>query len=338
MKKIFFLFLLLLITAPAHAKIFRVTSPQPMGPLIVRTQNPLYLLFYGEIMESAHTLPAQMRQITADVTFTNLFERRVKATGIGLDLDMELWRGVTMARYGFSDFLELGLEIPFQGMGGGFLDAFIQNYHNAFGFPNAGRDLVPNGSYAFLVTSGGAPLYSAPASVGLGDISLSAKWKLAEEEKWPGLAVKAAFKIPTGSASKGLGSGNPDGAMALYAQKSFGRFHSYTEFGFVANGGTRSLGPILRPFVVTAGQAFEFNLGNHLSALVQLNTNTPLFHGTGLTELDHMPLDLVIGLRGQHSPAKGLHRINWQVAFTEDPAANDPSIDFSVNGNVSVEF
>jgi len=46
--------------------------------------------------------------------------------------------------------LEIGAEIPCVVVGGGFLDDFIVKYHDAFGFPQGGRDDAPRNRLLYL--------------------------------------------------------------------------------------------------------------------------------------------------------------------------------------------
>ena len=236
----FFLFTLIsFFCATAHASIFRIDTPHPRGPLATRTQNPLYLQFVAQPMEMATTLSKNKFAFDLSTTFTNFFDRNIKANGVGVDLDMELWRTALQANYGITHRITLGVELPFLSTSGGFLDSFVQDYHNAFGFPNAGRDDVDNGRFSFKLTRNGSTVYDADETRwGLSDIPLNFKFNFFDETKrLPALALKTSLKMPTGSFSKGTGSGKVDFAASLLSQKSLGRFHLYSQLGFTAFGG-----------------------------------------------------------------------------------------------------
>jgi hypothetical protein len=67
-----------------------------------------------------------------------------------------------------------------------------------------------------------------PASFGVGDLELGAKVRLLEEAHGrPQVGVFPLFEVPTGSASRGLGTGELQVLLPLWIQKSFGPWTTY---------------------------------------------------------------------------------------------------------------
>src|SRR6266704_2005880 len=61
------------------------------------------------------------------------------------------------------------------------------------------------------------------ANFGLGDTQLSVKYRfLHEDDTWPQAAVFPAVVLPTGSADRGLGAGQPQVLLPMWLQKSWG--------------------------------------------------------------------------------------------------------------------
>lgn len=341
-RPLILLTLLILFFSPrlAHAKFFALSSYHNYGPIETRSQNPLSILFVGVPLEGTLTLPKKRLKASLETNFSNLFERRPSVTGTGIDLDMELLRTSFNFRYGIIENLELGLELPFLSFSGGFMDSFIQGYHQAFGFPNAGRDRVPNGRFNYQITQNGGSLFQADQSdFGLSDLSLFQKFKFMDESKSiPGIAFKSALKIPSGNSGEATGSGRVDFAFSLLAEKSFKRLHGYTQLGLMALGGHGTLDPILRKAAFFFAQAFEFNVTEHMSFVGQINGNTSLFKNVTIPELSRAVFDLTFGFTGQF-PLKGIFKtINYQAAFTEDPAGFGPSVDFTLFFKAGVEY
>src|SRR3990167_9128176 len=110
MVRLAFLLLIFLFSFPVHSKIFRVTEPKALGPLSTRSQSPLYIQFISDPLEKAETLPRRRFSSSLDFTRSNLFERRRKAAGMGIDLDMELYRTGLSFHYGLLDGYEIGME------------------------------------------------------------------------------------------------------------------------------------------------------------------------------------------------------------------------------------
>lgn len=343
MKFFFNLFVLLLLfflPKLVSANIFHVSDYHTYGPLPIRTQNPLYLLFLNDSLDRASTLSKGDFSTSLETSFSNLFERQVRTVGIGMDLDMEIIRTAINFGYGVTDRYEVGLQIPFLSFSGGFLDAFIQNFHNFFGLPNAGREQVANGRFSYLVTQNGATLYQVDQSAfRLSDIVVTNKLRIFDETKFiPAISLKGLLKIPTGSRVEGTGSGQPDFGFSILAEKSYKRFHSYTLLGVVFLGNHSNLNPILRNGAFTFGQGFEFNIFEHLSVIAQISGVTSIFKGTGISNLSEPVLDLTIGFTGEVPLKKTFKKIRYLAAFTEDPTGTGPSVDFTLYFNVGIEY
>jgi hypothetical protein len=317
-------------TLPAHA---RITDLRGYGPLKSRSQNPLYLQFLALPMESATTLNRGEFETELATTFSNTFEFS-PFTATQVNLDMESWRTALTLGYGITESLDVKLEVPIISNGGGFLDSFIQEYHNLFGLPSGGRDRIADGSFSYSINQGGTALVnhgSQPA--GLSDINLRAKYSLSEHVRLPfDLAVSAHLKLPTGQKSAGLGSGHVDGGIGIHAHKDFFRqFHSHTHVGAIFLGGHDGLDPLLREFVFSFGQSFEWQFVDGFSAIVQLTGNTSAFHGVDAAELSEIVLDLNVGFAGAFTLGKGLvDEFYYQASFSEDVMSSGPSTDFSV--------
>src|SRR3989344_3325632 len=132
--------------AIAHARYYPAKGPFPM-----RTQHPVYLQMVQLTPAKAEVLPTGNFEVRVDSSYSNLYERQTDGVN-AINLDMELWYLNWVATYGLLPNLEVGLELPLIHFGTGFLDSFIQNYHNAFGFPNGGRDQVQNGLFTYRIT------------------------------------------------------------------------------------------------------------------------------------------------------------------------------------------
>ncbi|MDO8519655.1 MAG: DUF3187 family protein, partial [Deltaproteobacteria bacterium] len=332
--------LCIFLTLPAHAKIFTVTEPKVLGPMTTRSQSPLYLQFVSDHLETPATLPMHRISSSIDFSLSNMFERRRRLTGTGIDLDMELYRTGLSFHYGVLNNYEIGLELPFLSFSAGFLDSFIQGYHNAFGVPNAGRQRVDNNRFSYLITQNGATIYQvSQADFGMGDLIFYQKAKLMDEKKMlPELAAKALIKLPTGSPTAGTGSGAADFSFSLLGEKSWKRWHSTTQLGFDILGKHKILSALQRTSAFHFGQAIEFNLRNHLSLVAQITGNTSFFKNVTIPELSQPILDLTIGVSGEILPKKTFRKIKYEVAFTEDPLTTGPSVDFAILLKAGIEY
>lgn len=323
---------ILLASFPAWA---RIVDGRAYGPLPTRTQNPILLQFLSLPFESPQTL--NKRQLVSEIqtTFTNLFERGAIGN-TRVSLDMEIWRTVFAQEYGLTDNLDLRFELPFITSSGGFLDASLQDYHNTFGFPNGGRQFVPDNTYAFTLSQGGTTLFNHTRSTfGLSDVSLRAKWMTPKKilgVRIPfKLAVVPSIKLPTGLATKGLSSGRFDFGLGLLGEKSLGRrFHFVSQAGLVILGGHRDIGALVNKAIVQFGQSVEYQIVDGFSFLLQLTGTTPFFKNVDAKALKGPAFDLAIGCAGSFPFRSGFFdEFYYKFAFTEDAASTGPSVDFS---------
>ena len=93
-----------------------------------------------------------------------------------------------------------------------------------------------NGASAIVPGDGGPviidPLAPRTTRNGLGDVTLGLNWALPQDKLGVGLDLGARFKIPTASASKGLGTGKADVALSAEISRSFGAVTAFISTGY----------------------------------------------------------------------------------------------------------
>jgi hypothetical protein len=317
----------------------KILDLRPAGPLLTRTQNPLYLLFVATPWESPHTLNRGQFETTLNTTFSNIFE--YDQTGnTKLTLDMELWRTTVDVTYGLADNIDVKIEIPVISTAGGFLDSFIQWYHTTLGVPNGGRQLVANGQFTYTLSQNGTTLINYNScDLCLSDMSIRFKYAIDQKFLPLDLAIAPILKLPTGAKRHGFGSGHFDGGLSFLAQKSLKRFHLTTQLGLGVLGGHEALDPILRSTYFSFGQSLEFQINNAIAVLGQLTGQTGVFHSVDGSPLSSVALDLNIGFAGnitlEHS---WLDEFTYQLSFGEDVLSLGPSVDFSALLSIGVRY
>lgn len=101
----------------------------------------------------------------------------------------------------------------------GSLDAFIDDWHAWFGFPDGIRDDVPRDDLRFRYLRAGTPAVDLTRNTrGVGDARLAAAWSPAALSS-RGLSLALGLKLPTGSADRLTGSGAADVSAALHWQR-----------------------------------------------------------------------------------------------------------------------
>lgn len=218
-------------------------------------------------------------------------------------LDGELYRWTLAVRYGITDSLELGLELPFILQGGGFLDGFIIDWHTFWGLPQGGRDTAPKNRLNYRYTQNGVEqLAMSHASGGIGDISLLAGYRLHEQRTdadHDTLAIRAQLKLPTGNSSALLGSGSVD--IALFLVGSMNRRTEWGTLGMFGSAGgiATSDGDILKQHRQNLAGFGSAGAGwapaDWINFKLQCNLNTPLYASSSLPELGRTAVLLTMG-------------------------------------------
>lgn len=293
-------------------------------------------------IEQAQTLNESQFEFETHTTFSNVFERTF-GTQTQPELDMEIWRTSFNFSYGIKEYLDLRIEIPFITNSGGFLDSFIQGYHNTFGFPNGGRHLVSNNQFTYKLTQNGQTVFDYNSSgFGISDTTLRIKYLITDHLLLYlpiDIAILGYLKLPTGKATKGLSSGHVDFGSQVIVQKDFTRWHFYSQLGISIITGHDSLNSLLKNYSIFFGQGVEFQITDYMSANLQLTGNTSIFKNIDSRDLSDPILDLVVGISGaiplNH---KILDEFFYQFSFSEDILAHGPSVDFSTLFLIGVRY
>lgn len=198
------------------------------GPLAVRSDMPLSRIFLQMPAESARVTDPGGNDVRLQSSYTSVFTGDGE-NGTFVSEDGEILAVDGAWRHGFGSGLEAGVQVPVIYASSGFLDSFVNDYHDAFNLPDAGRDEAPTDQYSAVFVNDGVEAWQLEEdSVGLADIPLWIAASLAEEsEDVATVKAKLALELPTGNAERGFGNGKLDGGLQLLAERGFGRFVAY---------------------------------------------------------------------------------------------------------------
>jgi hypothetical protein len=218
-------------------------------------------------------------------------------------LDAESYRWTVAARYGIGEQFEVGVEIPYILIGGGFLDSFVIDWHNFFQLPQGGRNKVTNDRLLVSYYKDGiTKMKFDHAGSGVGDISLTGGMKLYDDQVdnvHRVLTLRTTLKLPSGDSGSLRGSGSADFNLLLC-----GSINNYTEWGTLGLFGSVG-GMVMSNGNILADQqknhAVFGNIGagwapaEWISFKVQLNMNSPFYRGSSIKELTGTSMMLVSG-------------------------------------------
>lgn len=194
---------------PAAGPAFGQDASGIPRPLPIGSQSPVMGVYGIPKAEGTDITARRTFQWDAGISLTSHFNG-TDTTRESILLDGETARFAFQVRYGIDDTWDVAAEVPWVRHGGGFLDGFIINWHDFWGFGQRGRDDLPEDRIDYRYTrDGDTRLNIDSATGGLGDMVLSARRNLASG---PGGAavLHTQVKLPTGDAGKLTGSGAPD--------------------------------------------------------------------------------------------------------------------------------
>jgi len=243
-------------------------------------------------------------------------------------IDMETVVIDLSATYAITPRWAVGLTLPIVSTNSGFMDVFLEGFHDTFNLPNYGREERPPNTFGFRVAKEGQLWFQGQSGqTQLADTTIFLKYQLSDFDDRQGFASLLVFglKLPTGEPQLGFGSGAVD--MGFYLPMQWWR----KRWSFFLSPGATLIGS------PDTGEA-DFGVRNtlHLSGgvsfsssdkwhwVLQTDYHTSPLEQTGIEELDQGALQLTLGCR--YTMSRG-----WvlDMGFSEDLAGAVP--DFTVH-------
>ena len=123
--------------------------PQFHGPLAVRNQHAAQLTVQRLSPRSAEVLDAGATRVDLSTAYSSYFLSGSDARG-SFVMDGELMRTAAALHLGLGGGFDVAAELPVLHASGGFLDDFVVDWHDWFGFPDQGRDAAPSMDAPFI--------------------------------------------------------------------------------------------------------------------------------------------------------------------------------------------
>lgn len=205
-------FVLLLLTASGALSANVVLAASPFeAPLQIRNTGPIADLF-GLPRPRGGSVAAGHTYWSLGIDYGNTFSQSRRGTEVA-SLDGETMVTFLTLRGPLATGWEWGAEVPYVDHRRSHLDGFIDDFHDAFGFPDGGRSRVPRGLLDYRVQVDGASLARLDrARGGLGDVRLWVGRALYTSEHRAGTA-RVQVKVPTGDVDDLTGSEAADVAL-----------------------------------------------------------------------------------------------------------------------------
>ena len=231
----------------------------------------------------------------------------------------------------FKDFLEVDVDVPFASFSSGFMDGFLQSYHEAFGFPDYGRSNRPDNAFLYAVRREGVPVIEGRSGrITVGDIRLGVKKPILYGD--PAISIRGDLEFPTGDAKDGFGNGSIDAGIAmLFDKKLSEKVKTYLNIGAVFPGDLDGLEKIELKEYIYGGAGVEAYLLKNLSLLGQVFIHGSPYPKTDISAVDRTAVLLSFG--GRYLFGKN----SIELSFTEDPNTSGAP-DFTINFSFKRKF
>ena len=307
----------------------RIDDPSPIvrGPLPTRNQHPVSLTFLHMRPRRAVTTAPGRTELTLQGSYTSIYEVD-SLPGQAIHFDGELAHAGLSLRRGIAEGtdLEVGLALAFAT--GGFLDRFVDGFHELFHLPNQGRDEAESDQFRMRLRRRGEEIYDLEEDhVGFGDVPIVVAHRLREEdERGPAVALRAGIELPTGSTDKGFGNGELDYGAGLLAERSLGRWTWTGALDVTVTGqpDAWSKGDVEANDLVHVQGGAEYRWSERLSLLAQVFWTSPMTDDYDLEEFNREIVDLAVGAAWGRPGGP-----RWFCAFQEDViAATGPDFGF----------
>lgn len=260
-----------------------------------RTGNmaPLVQIHGLPVPDSARILTKREGEVSVAADLANNYAVDTKGNE-RVTFDGETYRVGLDLRYGVAPGVEAGIEIPFVFHSGGFLDGFIEGFHDVFDFANGGRENAPRDHLLYRYEKNGADRFRVDDSGGgLGDIRLTGGIQLYDNraEAPRRVALRGALKLPTGDSDRLRGSGGVDFALWLAASDDYrlgdwGHLTLFANAGGTIMGDGDVMGSQQRNLAATGVAGFGWSPTDWIAITAQTMWHSSLYQGSGLREIN----------------------------------------------------
>jgi len=302
-------------------------------PLRLVNLNPFFVPYGVPVSVGTRTVPPGSSHLTFAVDTASYLNSAASGSE-RLLLDGETYRTSLMLRRGFRPRWEYFMELSAVGHHGGLFDSFIKGWHDFFGLPQGGRDMVPHDRLALIYEDGAGTRVNLRQDVfSLGDLVLGVGYAVPE---WPfqndGLTIRGNIKIPTGNAGAFTGLGRfstslwaeTSGALPWSAES---RAWLYTAtLGFLVAEPPKRLSSVGDPFIGFGRASVTWRALSRLNLTVQVDVHSSPYRSSNVDVLAD-PV-VILGFGGS---IQVTDQATLELAVTEDDGLHRAAPDIGLH-------
>ena len=250
-------------------------------PLEIKNMMPVSQLYGLPRPMGADIIFGGGSQVRIGFEVTNNFSGARKNNDV-VFYDGETYWTTFSARHVFGDqaSYEVGLTIPYISHRPGYLDSFIERFHDFFGFPNGSRNEVPHNQLDYRIRLDGEDFLNLQSKKSnIGDLRAWFGYQLFRTTS-SALAMRAMIKFPTGHVADMTGSGAAD--LSIWAEYQNSNLLNAWHLNLTFGGGITFLGQgdLLPSRQKSISGIFHFgvqrSLANRVRLIAQLDGHTRL--------------------------------------------------------------
>jgi hypothetical protein len=298
-------------------------------PFTVRNQNPFILVYGLPGATSSDLLPMGESSLQLRLDSSN-HSKTSETPQEQISLDGETYRVAMIYSRGLGNGWQVGVELPVIAQRSGFMDNFIEDWHDIFGLSNGDRESWPKNRLLFSYSRDGVvEAEMSVGSTGVGDLQLQIARRLLISEEGGQVALHAGLKLPTGDAERFQGSGSTDLALwlsgtapALFEQWRIG---GYLQAGLLLLGEGDLLPDQQRSSVWFGGAGVHWRAWSWLMLKAQLDVHDS-FYDSQLAQLGERSFMLTVG--GSIPVAQGAGALDLAIG---ENLTTDTVPDFTLN-------
>jgi hypothetical protein len=267
-------------------------------PFSVKNQNPFIIVYGlpGAAPSDLLTEGDSSLQLQFDASNHSKGSERPEEVIV---LDGETYRLAMIYRRGLGHGWQASVELPVIAHHSGFMDNFIESWHDRFGLSNSDREPWPKNRLLFSYSRNGEIVAAlSDGTTGPGDLQLQISKQLMASEAGRRLALHASLKLPTGDADRFQGSGGTDLALwfsgADPALIDSWRVGGYLQAGLLLLGEGDLLPDQQRDVVWFGGGGVHWRAWHWLMLKAQLDAHGS-FYDSGLDQLGKRSVMLTVG-------------------------------------------
>jgi hypothetical protein len=296
------------------------------GPLQIRNSYPIFIHADQPYLEKAAMENSMSFSLSHSSTYTV-----DESDNWIINLDMEITEFTFRYKRILRELVELDVDIPVLVIGGGFMDGFLEEYHDTFGFSDYGRSERPHNELLYEVRENGDLIVEGKSGVRLGDIRISVKKPLMSSDKYH-LSIKGDLEIPISNAEEGFSNGSLDAGIALLFDAAItDRIMTYWNIGAVFPGDVKGHKDLDLENFIYGGVVLEAKISGSFSLLAQLMGQSDIYPQTDISAVDDDAYMLAAG--GRFSSKNR----SFDLSLTEDiNTAGAP--DFIINVTYKVRI